>query len=199
MTGSLSTCRAAGGSQKKLKSATAVALPEACDVPPQITRAPISSAIPGSRWSTREMLVSGPSATIVTSRGWALMHSQMTFSETWPPWSGTRGRSRPPRPSAPCMLYGRAGRTASAEAAPIRGSRGGSRQATSAWRLAVACSAATLPPAAVTATTSSRGSNRAIARATASSMPGSQSMISLRGSVGSDTGAKPSVTWTLER
>src|SRR4029453_13774149 len=45
----------------------------------------------------------------------------------------------------------------------------------------VACSADTLPATAVTATTSSRGSNRAIVRATASSMPGSQSIITFRG------------------
>jgi hypothetical protein len=53
--------------------------------------------------------------------------------------------------------------------------------------LAEACSADTFPATAVAATTSSRGSNSAIARATASSMPGSTSMISLRGAAKGDT------------
>ena len=46
-----------------------------------------------------------------------------------------------------------------------------------AWTFRLACSAGTLPATAVTATTLMRGSNNAMQRATASSMPGSQSII----------------------
>src|SRR5262245_2627845 len=47
----------------------------------------------------------------------------------------------------------------------------------------VARSAETFPPTAVTATTSKRGSNSARVRASASSIPGSQSMMTLRGMI----------------
>ena len=104
VSGSRITVRAAAGSQKKLKSATGEALPVAWAVPPEITMPPTSSTIDGSRLKTRAMLVRGPRAMIVISRGCALRHSQMTFSDWCPPCSGTRGSSTPPRPSAPWML-----------------------------------------------------------------------------------------------
>ena len=126
MTGSRTTCRAAAGIAEEVEVGHGRGVAGGLDRAAADHQRPDQFRDPGSRVSTRERLVSGPRATIVTSRGWALIVSQITFSRRGHRASGTCGRSSPPRPSGPCTLKGRAGSTPSAAAAPIRGSRGGS-------------------------------------------------------------------------
>ena len=146
-------------------------------MPPQRIVSPSNSTMLGSRRSKRDRFVGGPRPRNVTSRGCARIVSHMTFSAACALWRGTAGRWRPPNPSGPCIVADRSGRIVFSNAMPIRGVRGGSRYAIIACKLFEACSEETFPPVAVTARTSKRGSNNAIARAIASSIPGSTSII----------------------
>ena len=161
-----------------LNSAAGVMLPGPLRVPPMMATRPTNEARSGSRFNARAMLVSGPRATRVTASGAARTSSQMIFSEGCCVSSSATRRLMPPSPSIPCRCRPSTGRPLSGgEAAPTRGQRGGSTCSMIAWTLRVASCGGTLPPTAVTATTSSVGSNSATQRAMASSIPGSQSRI----------------------
>ena len=108
----------------------------------------------------------------------ARIWSKRTFSERWRCCNSETGKPVFPRPSTPLMSVLWTGSPSSdREATPSRGQRGGSSCSITACTLRVAWSGGTLPPVAVTATTSHCGSNRASVMATASSMPGSTSKM----------------------
>ena len=178
MVGERRTRLALAGSKYILNSAAAVISPWPGTAPPTTTIRSIWEMMLGSLCMALEIPVRGPRHRIVTRPGSDLMRSMMSFSLGIRCWRSMRESPRFPSPSAPwSSASSSTGASSGSVPSPTRGNLGGSSFSISDWTFCADWSAGTVPALVVTATTSSRGSNSAMINAMASSIPGSQSIM----------------------
>src|SRR5580704_7657594 len=174
------TMAAASGSAQMLYSAAGFTLPRPAE-PPMITKSRTHSGSRGSRRTASAMLVSGPVATSVISPGAAAI-SAMMKSIACPSRGpcGGAGRTAPPRPDSPCTCpASSAGRSSGAGHPAVTGTPGAPANDATASAFAVVFASPTLPATVVIPVNSIPGCPMANAIASASSMPGSQSRMTL--------------------
>ena len=170
-----------------LNSAAGVTLPISKPAPPMTTISPILAAISGALIKAIAMLVKGPIAHNVTEPGSAERSASMMKSTPCCACNGITGSGRSSfSPSeSPWIAAAEASVRSSGRAQPAKTLMSG-RPASSQTRRAFrsVCASGRLPATAtIPSTSSSSGDDNASKIATASSMPGSVSMIILRGSM----------------
>ena len=191
--GSRKTICAASGSQPMLNSLTGVRLP-VCTAPPMSTTSATRSTIRGSLRAAMAMLVSGPVGTSVTVPGGCARTVSMIRSTPWRGSSATRGAGStgPSSPDSPWMSPATRAVRSSGRAHPAAtGTPVMPPTVAVTSALCVTFAIVWLPATVVIASSSIAGLPCASSRAIASSCPGSQSRMILRGTVSnlSDQGA----------
>src|SRR5215472_12974390 len=184
------TIAAASGSVRMLYSAAGVVFPRPAD-PPMITKSATWLASAGCRRTASAMLVSGPVATRVISPGAAatvsMIRSVASASTGRPCAGGRRAWPRPPWPwTSRASTWGRSNGAALPAAS---GTSGRPAKSSTLSAFAVVWARPTLPATVVTPRTSRPGWPQANASASASSMPGSQSIRTFRGEPAAGCGA----------
>ena len=175
------TTARASGSFQALNSASGVTLPSA-QAPVISTISAMRSSRAGSVARTRPRLVAGPTPTRVISPGAATRSRSRMASAAIPGAAGLpSGRVTPPTPFCPCTRGSGMKLPSIGRSAPPTTGTSRPVSETKARALRSVCSSPTLPPTAVTIRTSNSGLASARNSAMALSVPGSQSMMILRG------------------
>ena len=189
------TRSAASGSTWMLNSAPGVAFPGSAIAPPMMISRRIRRSAAASSSSARAMLVSGPSAAMVSASACSRALATIAVAALppagfGPSLAGNSGRPRrssrpesPARPSPPWTFGAVFSLPRRGRAAPrtSRGGASGSSRASRRRALSVAARTSVLPATVVMSSTRSSGERSARTIASASSMPGSVSMTSGRG------------------